>query len=63
MIHYFCYTSGLKTLLSVLNKKNWVWKCMKLMSTIKGIDNELAISNVIPSHSQLRIKSNTHSCI
>ena len=27
---------------------------MKLMSTIKGIDNELAISDVIPSYSQLR---------
>ena len=27
---------------------------MKLMSIIKGIDNELAISDVIPSYSQLR---------
>ena len=26
---------------------------MKLMSIIKGIDNELAISDVIPSYSQL----------
>ena len=37
--------------IALLNKKNWAWKCMKLMSTIKGIDNELAISDVIPSYS------------
>ena len=24
-----------------LNKKNWVWKCMKIMCSIKGTDNEL----------------------
>ena len=40
--------------IALLNKKNRVWKCMKLMSTIKGIDNELAISDVIPSYSQLQ---------
>ena len=40
--------------IALLNKNNWVWKCMKLMSIIKGINNELAVSDVIPSYSQLR---------
>ena len=31
-----------KTIIARLNKKNWVWKCMKIMCSIKGTDNELA---------------------
>ena len=39
-----------------LNKKNWVWKCMKIMCNIKGIDTELAFCGELipltPSYSQ-----------
>ena len=39
-----------------LNKKNWVWKCMKIMCNIKGTDTELAFCGesipLTPSYSQ-----------
>ena len=46
-----------------LNKKNWVWKCMKIMCSIKGTDNELAFCGESSSYSQLHRVRGIHTCI
>ena len=52
-----------KTIIARLNKKNWVWMCMKIMCSIKGTDNELAFCGESSLYSQLCRVRGIHTCI